>query len=186
METIKEKLLKIMALTDSPVPGEREAAKHMLHDLCRKYHIHPDTLLAPERELRRFKHRGGWDKILLFLCMRSIVGKLDRMARKAPRFIDLEVTTAERIDITDMIRHYRKAYKKDIEDFWIAFVHRHDLAIKSDQPASEIDPVRLQRLLMFMRGIQSNTWIRPKARLNGTNSPLALSAANKQPAEMPF
>jgi len=169
MDTIKSKLLKILALTDSPVLGEREAAKRMLRDLCRKYHIHPDTLLSPEKELRRFKHRGGKDCVLLILCMKFIIGSLDRKARSAPRFIDLEVTKAERIDITDMIRHYRKAYIKDADDFWIAFVNRHDLAPKDAHESKSITADRLERLLMFMRGIQSDTWIRPAARLNAAN-----------------
>jgi hypothetical protein len=177
MDTIKSKLLKILALTDSPVSGERAAAKRMLHDLCRKYHVHPDTLLSPDRELRRFKHRGGRDCVLLILCMKFIVGSLDRKARSAPRFIDLDVTNAERIDITDMIRHYRKAYRKDTEDFWVAFVNRHDLAPKDAHVSKNICAERLERLLMFMRGIQSDTWVRPKARLNGTDSPVGLPIA---------
>lgn len=169
MDTIKSKLLKILALTDSPVPGEREAAKRMLRDLCHKHHIHPDTLLSPKTELRRFKHRGGKDCVLLILCMKFIIGSLDRKARSARRFIDLEITEAERIDITDMIRHYRKAYIKDADDFWIAFVNRHDLAPEDGHEPKSICADRLERLLMFMRGIQSDTWIRPAARLNAAN-----------------
>ena len=169
MDTIKSRLLKILALTDSPVPGEREAAKRMLRDLCHKYHIHPDTLLSPEMELRRFKHRGGKDCVLLILCIKFIVGSLDRAARSAPRFIDLEVTNSERIDITDMIRHYRKAYKKDAKDFFIAFINRHDLAPNNAHEQKSICAERLERLLMLMRGIQSDTWIRPAARLNAAN-----------------
>jgi hypothetical protein len=137
----------------------------MLHDLCRKYHIHPDTLLSPKTELRRFKHRGGKDCVLLILCIKFIMGSLDRPARSARRFIDLAVTEAERIDITDMVRHYRKAYRKDAEDFWIAFINRHDLAPKDGHEPKSITADRLERLLMFMRGIQSRTWTRPAARL---------------------
>jgi len=168
MDTIKSKLLKILALTDSPVPGESEAAKRMLRDLCKKYHIHPDTLLSPIMQCYRFRHRGGRDRILVLLCVHYIV-RGDRAVRYSPRSFDFELTRAEQIDISDMLRHYRAALRKDAKDFFTAFVSRHNLGVPSTDNV-EIDPERLRRLLEIMRGINSETWIRPAARLSAASA----------------
>lgn len=168
MDTIRDKLIKIMALAESGIEGEKKTAKRMLRELCRKYHVHPDTLLSPDKTIYTFRHRGGKDKDLVLLCCMFIVGR-DVRGSYSRRFFKTQITKAQAIDIADMIRHYRKAWRSDFKDFWIAFVHRHSLcppASGSESSQTIIDPERLARLLALMQGIQSETWIRPTARLS--------------------
>ena len=166
MDTIRDKLIKIMALAESGIEGEKETAKRMLRELCRKHHVHPETLLSPKKQLHRFRHRGGMDRILLILCAKFIAGNCAAVINQ--KLFLLELTKAQAIDISDMLRHYRKAWRTDIKDFWVAFINRHHLVPPSnDSQKEEMDPERLMRLMVMMSGIQSETWIRPTASLSG-------------------
>ena len=57
-ESIREKLKKLLALAESGVGGERENARRMFEDLCRKYGVEAEELADEQQE----KENHGGDE----------------------------------------------------------------------------------------------------------------------------
>lgn len=168
-ETIRAQLVKIRALAESGVEGERQNAARMLDALCLKHGVSMESLVSNERASHRFTYRSADELRVLWQCAFYITQTSRLAYSKRGRSISLRLTKAEAIDLRACFAHYRAAWRKQVEELSTAFFCRHKLFGPRDE-AQEAEPrfsqAELERLLALMRGISGQTWLRPLARLS--------------------
>ncbi len=167
MELIIDKLRKIEALAVSGVDGEKENARRLLDALCKKHGITLDRLSNSERRLYKFKFSGKHEKTILiqtigYVC--DIHGSLTfKVLKKKRTEVWFPLTESQAIVVYECFEHYRKAWRKQQEDFLTAFVHKNNLVAQSESPAndkssSDNNTERLMRIIQIMQGMQSDQW----------------------------
>lgn len=167
-EGIRPKLIKILALAESGIAGERDEARRRLELLCRKYGVDPESLVSDERHAVRFPIPDARSWEIFKQCYFFVFQKKEIAYRKPRKACVLDLTEAEALDLRACYEHYRKLYKQEEEDLYTAFLCKHRIfGPSSDESEPEpLDPERLARLLAMMRGMSdTNSWKRPAAAL---------------------
>ncbi len=167
-ESVRAKLVKILALAESGVAGERDEARRLLELLCRKYRVDPETLVSNKKSDVRFPIPDARSWELFKQCYFFVFQKTEIRYNKPRKACVLELTDAEAIDLRACYEHYRKLYKREEADLFTAFLCKHSIFGPStgEREGEPIDPERLARLLAMMRGMSNtNTWKRPAAAL---------------------
>lgn len=147
METIKEKLRKIMALADRGDAGEAIAAQHRLNVLLSKYNLTTEDLFDESLKKRKFKvRRDEW--VIFVQVLASIIGVRykDMWYMRGKRSeVYIELTDGEYVDVAQQVEFYCKQYKKEltksVQALQTAYVHKHNLFNKDSSESSSVNRI---------------------------------------------
>jgi hypothetical protein len=169
-ESVRSRLLKIQALAERGVGGEAEAAKRMLEDLCEEHGISVEDLTSLEVKFFAFTAKSPYHKKLLQqVCFHVLQAKSITVVEDSSKpTVHVKMTALEHLDVESCYAFYRAAWNGALEEFFLAFVHKHNIfGPPRDEPPSPIDQERLLRLMKAMQGIGGPSWTKPRARLEG-------------------
>lgn len=112
-ERITQLLLKVKELAERGVDGEREVAAEKLRALMTKHGLTPEDLASDTREWIAFRVPKDADNLFVnIVCeIRGVARFNYRQYRdRKVRFVDVELTPAENIDLRAAWAHYSKIY----------------------------------------------------------------------------
>ena len=132
-EKALEKLAKIKALAERGVGGEKETAKRMYEELCRKYEISEDEEEAAlaQLEKRWFSYSTELEEELLLQIFYKVTGSVEsymytgKYSRRKKR--GCICTKLEAAEIELLFGFYREEMKRELEVFMIAFKQKNNL-----------------------------------------------------------
>ena len=171
-EEILERLRKMKALADRGVGGERENAERLLAEIAAEHGIN----LAELEEVKlddfyvTLKESWKW-KMLSQLCalkrqelkMEGASLEGHRMSTWKCRGKNLysvsKCTKAEWLELMAKLEVLARAYKRQQEDFYHAFLMANDLLLEPDdeaKPLSREERSRLSRIAQMSRGIEKS------------------------------
>jgi len=161
-ETIREKLRRIAALAESGVGGERETAKRLLDELCRKHGVTLDALVDEEKRSVRFEVAGELESGLLSCVICHVVGNDHVKWFRKDSFRFFYLTKVQEIDAVECFAYYLELWKRGLLEMMGAFVNAHGIAIRresGDEPVlTEEDRERIRRVLQMAEGIDPEPW----------------------------
>lgn len=172
-------LRSIYALLIDPgsTEGERQAAQNRLDHLLKKYDLTLDQIIEQKEKkvTVKFDFDSPFEQTLLFqiLFMVLDVGTIsygDRSwregyTRKSRKYIWIELSSLQYVEVSSLYSHYRKALKRDLDEFVSAFIYQNHLVRDhaEDHEMSKEELERLHRVIQKMKGIQPTP--RPVKRL---------------------
>ncbi len=162
-------LRKVKELAERGCDGERLVAQEKLCQLLRKHGVNLADLATEQKAWRDFSFSAKWEEKLLLQIVGMITAANTVKSRRYRyrRRLQFELTVLQHEEVRMAMAHYRKLYRKELSRLLIAFVHRHILFApptgdKSECTMSQED---LLAILGMMSGMDSNSWVRPRARL---------------------
>lgn len=180
-DQIKEKIRKVLALAQQGDGGEMEAAKAQLAAMLEKYGLRLEDITSEERREYEFKYRNKDEmRVFIHVLLNSFGSDADfvKDARQSRYYktITVELTEIERIDVSNAYDYYRKAFAREkramLKALFPAFIHKHDLfdiaECEDEQPARQLSPEELRRILTIMRGMESPSY---RKQLTSTDQP---------------
>jgi hypothetical protein len=170
-ETIRARLLKIKALADSGVEGERDNAIALLRRLAAENGVRVEDLVSSEREIRIFTVNSDREWTILSQVAVAVCQRNDVRGKRHGRRAGLVLTRVEAIDVGAAFTHYRTAWKHDEKDLFRAFVHKHNIfGPSSGNESKPMSKAELEKLVALIRGIRSQTWVKPHAEIEERRS----------------
>ena len=162
MESLVERLKKIEALANGGSEGERENAQRLLDQLCRKYSVTLEQIADQKKSWHAFAVRGERERKLFNIVIVHVMQTHNIRHIKTAKGYEWEMTTAQAIDVRDCWEHFLAAWRAQLDDFFMAFVHKNRIyGPPSDQPAPEVDAktaAAAKRIADLMRGMASQPW----------------------------
>jgi hypothetical protein len=159
VNSVHDKLRKLLALAQQGVGGERDNAQALLEALMKKHGISVDDLAEETREMKTFKWKGGeYEKRLLSQVITSVVLNCsiyqDRRKGRSRAF-HAKVSRSEQLEIDLRYSVYLAAMQREMLVFYKAFVQKNDI-FHSDAPPSDskMDEAELKRMAMAMMAMQ--------------------------------
>lgn len=147
--------------------GEREAAQAALDKVVKKYGISLDTLDDTRPEQYHFKYHGEDERKLFAQIAYKVIGESGHVYtlknpdtnRHRKSVIGVECTAAQYIEIELLFDFYKRLYEKEKEDFFCAFVHKHNLFGKStdESNTATISNEDAAKILAMMSGLSNET-----------------------------
>lgn len=159
-DKIKSLLLKIKALADSGVGGEKENAHERLNFLLRKYNVSMSDLESEEIKDFEYSSEHQYRHIIIQVCASLRVPSFYK--RRSRTCIIIECTNSQYIEICDKVDHYIKAYKEQLEIFNTAFYYKYNLYDMSGtkKPKSEdIDFERIRSMQKMASSMKDDDYI---------------------------
>ncbi len=157
IDEIKSRLMKMKALANAGVGGERANAEKLLEELARKYGINLDEFEDGEEVVSfEFKFSSTWQRKLLS----QLVGLMRQEKKKrgeALREKELEIyswvykrgrenertvyaTKSDWLELMAKFEVLKAAYKRQQTNFYLAFLMANDLLTDPDDDAPEPTP----------------------------------------------
>jgi hypothetical protein len=159
MEQILETAKKILKLAErGATEHEKGAARQKLNDLLQKHNLKLADLSEIKRDWVKFIPRDDFEHTILFQCAFKVlnVEKINYRQAGKNKSLYLELTPAEEADIKMLFLYYRAIWKKEVQDFLVAFMAKHKLHGESSKGSDKpMDFERLERLMNMMAGIKS-------------------------------
>jgi hypothetical protein len=155
METIKSKLLKIKALAERGIQGERENAQILLEKLLKHYHVTLDELAEEKQDFYTYHYKNVTERKLLVQVI-VYVHKTSEVKMKVnykSRYFRLEQTQLQHLETLELYNIYRKAFDVELERLFVAFIHKHNLF--SGEKSNNSDKMSRQELLRIANMMQS-------------------------------
>ena len=148
-QDILNRFIKIKALADSGVGGERDNAQRILDELMQRFGITEEDLASESEDLHFFTisdpSTKSYDwKLLSQLAMLINpdfkIMPINREIRKMLRFhpgsrlcnIVMTCTRAQFVELTAKYTIYRKGWEENLETFFYAFLQRNGLLAKAN------------------------------------------------------
>ena len=170
-ETIRSLLIKIKALADNGVRGERDNAQRILKNRLDKYGLSIDDLTETQKQRRWFRYRTEWEKRILYQIVIMVLQSNDFSVwsnRSKVRQDGFDLTLVQFKEISTLYEHYKKEWKSDIEDLLFAFVQKHELYKESDEGGGKLMSLEeTKKLVAMMNAINSETYREPVKLLEG-------------------
>ena len=178
-DSIKSQLLKIKALADRGVAGEKAAAAAKLDALLKKHGLSIEDLSSVETQDYSFSFKSEMELDVLIQCIAMIKGMSGsihfRKNRKSKTAI-FELTRLEYEDVNSAFQHYRLIFRREFEKqfgaiqkrrFFSAFVNKYGIAgpgsgESKEEPMSEEE---MWQLIAMMKSIKGEAWSKPKAQI---------------------
>lgn len=158
LEQILDYARKVQRLAErGSTEAEKGAALNKLNAILDKHHLTIDDLSEAKREWVKFLPKDEFEREILFQCAFKVLNAGSISYRKnTGKSVYLEITPAEQADIQTLFCYYRNIWKQEVEDFLIAFMHKHSLYPEtSNKKTNEpIDFERLERLMNMMAGMR--------------------------------
>jgi hypothetical protein len=170
---IRERLQKLLTLSQRGVGGEASAAKAALERLCSRYGVSMKELFDTEkRKEYRFEIGRGKDNMDLFIrCFSQVVHETKGIMYRKPTTSSIlidRLTTAQYIDIYQLFEWHKEHYKREKEDvmraFRTAYVVKHRLLYDSELNDDDDKPItpetrrKLARANAIMEWMSSATY----------------------------
>lgn len=174
MERLIDKLRKIEALARTGTGGERENAQRMLVELCQKHDVTLEQIIQSEKKWYDFPVRDAIDEMLLtqvvlHICMTPQIENGRYRGRKVRCF---KLTPGQSVDIKSCYEHYRKAWRRQLNDLMIAFIHSNKIyGPRSDQDRDQTpeEIEHAERIMSLMQGMKREQWDGRKRIEGGTH-----------------
>ena len=134
MDNLHAKLLKVKALAEEGVDGEREAARAVLNRLMLKHGLPEIGLSAEPVQSYDFSYKNKYEKRILIQICAKVTRQSTvryRCASNRARSISVALTPDQYQAMKSLYSVYRKAFEKELERVAAglidAFIHKHDL-----------------------------------------------------------
>lgn len=161
-ESIRSKLIKLLALADRGVQGEAENAKRAIERICEEYGIDIEDFFDTNKTRKYVIEIGrGKDLMQLFLrCISSVCDIKGMTYRQMLRSsIELELTSMQYAEILSLFNWHKGNYERELKDFkrnfLLAYVGKHQLFFDSERTSSsninELSKEELQRLFKIWK-----------------------------------
>ena len=162
MENKVELLLKIKALAERGIGGERQEAKKRLEVLMLKFGITDEMLGAETVECCWFKYREKLDKRLLNQVIYMVLGNGDTYKRGRYKEVGVYCTAAQRLEIQLAFEFYDRAMWEEMRLFYKAFLSNNDIFPPDNKqraplPSDELSHEERFRIAMMMEGVERHS-----------------------------
>lgn len=155
----KARMLKVAALATGGVDGEKETAERQLAKMLDAFGIEDVNSLSESRELFWFYFRDKIEKKILRQCIGKVCGNgiTTWRRRMSKDKIGVEVTPLQKAEISMMRDVYSRAYKKEVELFYYAFLYKNDLLLEASESGETLSDAEAFKLHMMANGIDTVT-----------------------------
>ncbi len=161
-QQIIDRILKVKALADRGIDGEREAAECLLKDLMEKYHITDADLGEEIPQMHIIRLGDPLFKHLFIQLYSKLYGKdrpvydIRKMPKKDKKILSdagfgdkdadaaIECTPSEFIEIRTLFSIYKDDYERQFKVFRYAYYDRNDLLIESTNDDRELTEEELE------------------------------------------
>lgn len=173
-ESLRARLMKLKALSESGVGGEAENARVLLGRFLDEYGLPLEAFLAPEAEAkpRVFRSIGtsGITFTLLLHCYCKMTDARKMRYRVIGRNLIIDLTDYQYAELRSMFDFYRKLFAKEkkrvMDEMLSAFLHRHDLfpanlSVEDGGDEEELSPeerMRLNRIVSMAKGMDATSY----------------------------
>lgn len=128
----KALLLKLKALAERGVDGEQENAREMLVKMLERHGLELEDIEGGKIYKHEFTYGREYKKLSRQI-IHTVLGydaEVYEYKKKKQVWI-VNCTEAQGIEIEQKISHYVKAFKKEVEILYLAFIHKHELFAKT-------------------------------------------------------
>lgn len=161
---------KFKALAEQGEGGEKETAANMLEKFLRKHNIKLDDIEEETITEHRFKFAKEDERLFIQVAAVTVADVRfygingNKNARKYMTLI-IDCTLAQSIEIRAKFEFYKRAWKKDVDLFFRAFIHKNHLAISSskEDQEKELTPEELAdiyRMSQMMQGMDKHHFLK--------------------------
>ena len=157
---------KLKALAENGVGGEKYNAERQLKKLMVKHGFTLEDIEGEKKDYHYFK--VSRDGIRLFgQVAATVIGKGYDMLKDRTRkgFVVIETTVSDAIEIESKFDFYFKAYKKELDAFYLAFITANNLFPKdgdtidaSELSAEEI--ARIKKAQKMAAGMEAQSYLK--------------------------
>lgn len=147
----RERMLKILALAQGGVGGEKENAERMLEALCKKHGVTLDQLEAKGKvELLWFYCNSKFEKRLLSQIVDMMVSDPERrdthwVHKSRSRAVGYKLTPAEHAQVKVGFETYKESWLQQQADFFTAFIWKNRIYGLYDREERELTPEQKER-----------------------------------------
>lgn len=149
---------KLRALAARGDAGERELAEQKLTEVLKKYNISDETLML--ESFHDFPYKEEWERRLISQVGYKVLDNPDTYTRKRNgrtlKRVVFKCTEAQAIEIEYLYAFYKELYKKDMADFFSAFVVKHQLFGESGE-GTEISEEELLKMMRYQSAMRNGT-----------------------------
>ena len=153
-EKAKERYLKLKALAERGVGGEKETAKRMLEKHMKKYGIEIESLGEEKKNFVLFSYNGFLEERLLSQCIYKTLGKETEFYRQCGKRnkIGAYCTKAQQIEINLDFDFYKEKMYDDAIVFLKAFIIKNDIYPKDGaaEPEGNEEETKEDKQAVFM------------------------------------
>lgn len=167
MSEINERLKKLYALSLRGVGGEKAQAEAILKKLIAKYNVSMAELDEEVIKEYEIKHSGEAERQILKQIVYKVTDDRWRTfgftyvasGRVCRSVLGVRCTEAQKVEIEFLFDFYKKLYKKELEAFLLAFIHKHDLfgRLKEGERGEELPPEEEAKLYAMMSGLSNES-----------------------------
>ena len=167
MSNIKERLKKLYELSIRGVGGEKEQAEAILKKLIKKYGVSTDELDEEIIKEYKIKYSGETERKILNQIVYKVTNETGnsfsyvykKSGRDCRTILGVCCTEAQKIDIEFLFDFYKRLYKKELEAFLLAFIHKHNLfgKLKEGERGAQLSPEEEAKLYAMMRGLSDES-----------------------------
>lgn len=170
-ESIKNKLKKLLALSERGVHGEADNARRLLEKLCKKYEVSIEELLD-ENQMKFYIFDIGKDAIykdLFTQCFCKVAQKNSLDYRQVSRSkIAVEMKAIQYAELVSLFEWHKSNFNQDLEDMknniLLAYCRKHHLYydVKSENDKeltlTEDERQRLIKVLFMQESLNDNQY----------------------------
>jgi len=161
MSSKTELLIKIKALAEHGVDGEKISAQEFLSRLMDKYGITENDLDERKTACEWFRYRDDLQHRLLHQIIYMVLGETETYKRRGGNFklVGVYCTVYQRIEIETNYEFFKRALADELRTFFSAFCSKNKLfpqeAISKDD--SEFDKKEAFKIALMMQGMERYT-----------------------------
>lgn len=169
----KELLLKLKALAERGVGGEKEVAERKLAQLMEKYGVESVDLEEDKEEDHEFRYQTDYEKMLLRQLFYKIVPDWSsktyyyRSGKGKRTIYGITCTKAQAIQIGIEYDFYKELWKEEVDFFFSCFIQKHAIFGTSiDGDIRTLPHDEFLRMQQIMDGMQDKSIVK---RIEGDN-----------------
>ncbi len=139
-DKIRELLLKLKALAESGIDGEKKSAENMLSRFLKKHNLSLDDLHDTERMERVFKIKEKTDAPKIFAqCVWDVVPDSEITEHEKNLQMYCKLNNSEYLEVSEKFNHYYNAWLNEKKQFMTAFILKNSIGIKESSGSSMSD-----------------------------------------------
>ncbi|MDR1565502.1 MAG: hypothetical protein LBS74_11145 [Oscillospiraceae bacterium] len=132
MSNKQELLLKIKALAEQGIEGERKTAQQTLKKLMQKYEISENELETEKIETAWFAYSQEIERKLLSQIIYKITGEVASgcvggSSNRKRKKLGIDCTAAQKLEIELNYSFYKQALQKELATFMLAFYQKNNI-----------------------------------------------------------
>lgn len=168
----KSLLLKLYELSVRGVDGEKENAQYLLDKICKEHNVNINDLLdAHNREVQIKVISCNFQKrIFLQIAFKMGFDKgIVKIGNKKTNEVWVKCSDVEFIELIEEYEFYKKEWKKEQKEFFLAFIHTNKIFPENDDKDEDSDTeltTEQIRVLLKMQGMTRANYRKPVKKLN--------------------